>query len=180
MIVQVSPSLNIFSFYSYNYGGDPAILKPGLRVVVPVGNRLTVGWITETYSDYKGRVKDIIAVVRDDYAPGSGFMSFISAVSHLYFVSVGSLLDASLSPKKKPMGALYFKNSENQGKVEKLNRYSAAELQRLAKTGTIQCFQVSVTVMSHRVTLSDHSSYSLSLSAAPKRVKQANTRLPLT
>jgi primosomal protein N' len=140
MLVQVSPSLNIFSSLSYNYRGDPAMLKPGVRVVVPVGNRLTAGWITETYSHYKGRVKDIIAVVRDDYAPGSQFMAFVRAVSHLYFVSMGVLLDYSLPPKKKPITGLYFENLENQGKVEKLNRYSAAELLRLAKNGTIRCF----------------------------------------
>lgn len=140
MIVQVSPSLNIFSTLAYNYRGDPANLKPGVRVVVPVGNRLTGGWITETYSHYKGRVKDIIAVVRDDYTPGRQFMAFVRAVSHLYFVSMGNLLDYSLPPKKKSITGLYFENRENQGKVEKLNRYSAAELQRLAKNGTIPCF----------------------------------------
>jgi primosomal protein N' len=140
MIVQVSPSLNIFSSLSYNYRGDPALLKPGVRVVVPLGNRFFTGWITETHSQYKGRVKDIIAVVRDDYAPGSQFMAFVRAVSHLYFASMGSLLDYSLPPKKKSITGLYFENPENQGKVEKLNRYSAAELQRLAKEGTIQCF----------------------------------------
>ena len=118
--MQVSPSLNIFSTLSYNYRGDPAILKPGVRVVVPVGNRLTTGWIIETSSHYQGRVKDIIAVVRDDYAPGSQFMAFVRAVSHLYFASMGSLLDYSLPPKKKPITGLYFENRENQEKVEKL------------------------------------------------------------
>jgi primosomal protein N' len=140
MIVQVSPSLNIFEPLSYNYRGDPALLKPGVRVVVPLGNRFFTGWITETHSQYKGRVKDIIAVVRDDYTPGSQFMAFVRAVSHLYFASMGSLLDYSLPPGKKQITALYFENRENQEKVEKLNRYSAAELQRLAKDGTIECF----------------------------------------
>jgi primosomal protein N' len=140
MIVQVSPSLNIFEPLSYHYRGEPELIKPGVRVVVPVGNRLTAGWITETFSHYQGRVKDIIAVIRDDYTPGSQFMAFVRAVSHLYFVSMGSLLDYSLPPGKKPITALYFENRENQGKVEKLNRYSAAELERLAKDGAIQCF----------------------------------------
>jgi len=126
------------------------MLKPGVRVVVPVGNRLTAGWITETSSHYKGRVKDIIAVVRDDYAPASQFMAFVRAVSHLYFVSMGGLLDYSLPPKKKPITALYFENRENQGKVEKLNRYSTAELQRLAKNGTILCFYKADPALQHQ------------------------------
>lgn len=140
MIVQVSLSLNIFESLSYNYSGDPGLLKPGVRAVVPLGNRFFTGWITGTHSQYKGRVKDIIAVVRDDYAPGSQFMAFVEAVSHLYFASMGSLLDYALPPGKKQITALYFENRENQDKVERLNRYSAAELQRLAKNGTIQCF----------------------------------------
>jgi primosomal protein N' len=150
MIVQVSPCLNIFSTFSYNYSGDPALLKPGVRVVVPVGNRLTAGWIVETSSHYKGRVKDIIGVIRDDYRPGCQFMAFIRAVSHLYFASMGSLLDYSLPPKKKSITGLYFKNRENQGKEEKLKRYSTAELQRFAKNGTISCFFKADPVLQHQ------------------------------
>lgn len=126
------------------------MLKPGVRVVIPIGTRLTVGWITETSSHYKGRVKDIIAVVREHYAPGRQFMAFVRAVSHLYFVSMGSLLDYSLPPKKKSITGLYFENRENQGKEEKLNRYSAAELQRLAKNGTITCFYKTGLTLQHQ------------------------------
>jgi primosomal protein N' len=139
VLVQVSPSLNIFDTLTYNYTGEPAFLKPGLRVVVPVGNRLTTGWITDTRSQYKGRVKDIIAVIRDDYAPGSGFLAFVNAISNLYFTSMGTLLDASLPPKKKSIGSLYFENKES-GKIEKLNKYSFNELQQLSGGRAIQCF----------------------------------------
>jgi primosomal protein N' len=139
MLVQVSLSLNIFDDLTYNYTGEPAFLKPGLRVVVPLGNRLTMGWITDTRSQYRGRVKDIIAVIGDDYVPDGRFMAFLSAVSNLYFTSLGTLLDGSLPPAKKSIGSLYFENKET-GKIEKLNKYSFNELQQLSKGGAIPCF----------------------------------------
>jgi primosomal protein N' len=139
VLVQVSPSLNIFDTLTYNYTGEPAFLKPGLRVVVPVGSRLTTGWITDTRSQYRGRVKDIIAVIGDDYVPDGRFMAFVNAVSNLYFTSMGTLLDASLPPKKKSIGGLYFENKES-GKIEKLNKYSFNELRQLSGGRAIPCF----------------------------------------
>jgi primosomal protein N' len=139
MHVQVSLSLNIFDDLTYNYTGDPAFLKSGLRVVVPVGNRLTTGWITNTRSRYKGRVKDIIAVIRENYMPSSRFTAFVNAISNLYFTSIGMLLDASLPPQKKSIGSLFFENMES-GKIEKLNKYSFSELQRLSGGHAIPCF----------------------------------------
>ncbi|MCP5107951.1 MAG: hypothetical protein GY950_31470 [bacterium] len=140
MIVQVSPSLNIFGPLSYNYNGDPSLLKPGVRVVIPVANRLTTGWVTETHSDYKGRVKDIAAIVRDEYLPDQRFMEFIKAIAGIYFTSVGSLLDSVLPPAKKNIATLYFENITKEGKIEKLNKYSLKEFQHLAEPGVIECF----------------------------------------
>jgi primosomal protein N' len=139
MHIQVSPSLNLFDTLTYNYTGDPAFLKPGVRVVVPVWNRLTVGWVMDTGTQYKGRVKDIAAVVRDDYTPDSRFMAFLRAVADLYFVSVGMLLDAALPPAKKSMGTLFFENKET-GKTEKLSKYSFKDLQRLSAGCAVPCF----------------------------------------
>ncbi len=140
MPVQVSPSLNIFESLTYGFNGDPESLKPGTRVVIPIGTRITTGWVTDTRSQYKGRVKNILAVVRDDYLPDGRFMEFIDAVSGTYFTSVGSLLDSSLSPKKKPMGSLYFENNEKEGKIEKLNKYSLKEIGGFSKAGPLECF----------------------------------------
>ena len=140
MLVQVSSSLNIFDSLTYRYQGDPALLRPGLRVVVPLGNRLTGAWVTEPYSQYRGRVKDIVAVVRDEYVPDSRFMAFVAEVSHLYFVSVGSLLEASLPPQKKSINSLYFENPDKEGKAEKLARYPLSRVQQLSANGVVECF----------------------------------------
>lgn len=140
MPVQVSPSLNIFESLTYGYTGDPELPAPGVRVVIPVGKRITGGWVTGTHSDYKGRVKNILAVVRDDYLPDSRYMAFIDAVSGIYFTSVGTLLDASLPPNRKNIGSLYFENPRNEGKVERLNKYSLTDLEAFSKTGALHCF----------------------------------------
>ncbi|MCX6578691.1 MAG: hypothetical protein NT166_00735 [Candidatus Aminicenantes bacterium] len=140
MIIQVSPSLNIFETLSYHYTGDPALLKPGLRVVIPLGNRITAGWVIDTHSHYKGKVKDILGVIRDGYLPDKHFLAFVKAVSGVYFTSVGMLLDAALPPSQKPISAIYFENKEKEGKVEKLHRYSLDELQRLSSAGAIEGF----------------------------------------
>jgi primosomal protein N' len=140
MIIQVSPSLNIFETLSYHYTGDPALLKPGLRVVIPLANRITTGWVTDTHSHYKGKVKDILGVVKDGYLPDKHFLAFVKAVSGIYFTSMGMLLDAALSPSQKPITSLYFENKEKQGKIEKLSHYSIDELQRLSTDGAIETF----------------------------------------
>ena len=139
-MVQVSSSLNIFDSLTYHYRGDPALLAPGLRVVVPLGNRLTSGWVTEPDSQYKGRVKDILAVVRDDYVPDSRFMAFAGAVANLYFVSLGSLLEVSLPPRKKSVNSLYFENRDKGGKVEKLAQYPLSRVQQLSAGGAVEAF----------------------------------------
>ncbi|HEX3073535.1 MAG TPA: hypothetical protein VHP30_07980, partial [Ignavibacteriales bacterium] len=140
MIVQVSPSLNIFETLSYRYTGEHALLKPGLRVIIPLGKHITPGWVIDTHSHFKGKVKDIIGVVRDEYLPGKQYLAFVKAVSGIYFTSVGSLLDAALPPSRKPISAIYFENKEKDGKVEKLNIYSYEELQRMSSAGAIDVF----------------------------------------
>lgn len=139
-IVQVSVSLNIFDSLSYGYTGAPDILRPGLRVVVPVGNRLTHGWVTDTESGYKGRVKNILAVIKDAYSPDETFLNFAHAVSRLYFTSVGTLLDATLPPNRKNISGLYFENPTADGKLEKLNKHSFSDILKLSKDHAIEAF----------------------------------------
>ncbi|MCP4216603.1 MAG: hypothetical protein GY765_18270, partial [bacterium] len=137
--VSVSVSLNIFELLTYNYTGPMDKLKPGLRVVLPVANRLTTGWIVKTNSNYKGRVKNILAIVKDGFMPGKQFMNFADAVSGVYFTSMGTLLDSALSPKKKSVASIYFKNPRN-GKAEKLSAFSVAKLQKIAGKGVLRAF----------------------------------------
>jgi primosomal protein N' len=135
--VQVSTSLKIFESLTYGYHGDPSALKVGTRVMVPVGSRLTHGWIVGTESQYKGRVKNIVGVIECKYVPEQRTMDFVSAVSRLYFTSMGTLLDASLSPKLKSSANLYF---ENEGKPVKMKNVSLTQLQALAKKEPIEFY----------------------------------------
>lgn len=140
MIIQVSPSVNIFDTLSYHYTGEHSLLKPGLRVIIPLGNRITCGWVTDTHSHFKGKVKDIIGVIQDGYSPSKQYLSFANAVSGIYFTSVGLLLDAALPPSQKSISSIYFENKEKKGKVERLNKYSYADLQQMSSVGAIECF----------------------------------------
>jgi primosomal protein N' len=140
MPVQVSPSLNIFESLTYSYNGDPALLVPGTRVIIPVGKRVTGGWVTGTHSDYRGRVKNILAVVRDRYLPDNRYMGFINAVSGVYFTSVGTLLDASLPPGRKNIGSLYLEDPGNPEKIERMNKYSLTDLEAFSRSGALYCF----------------------------------------
>ncbi len=138
--VLVSLSINLFEPLSYNYPGDPSGVYPGLRVAVPVGNRLTTGWVVDTQSQYEGKTKDIIAAVRDVYLPGEAYLSFGRAVSFLYLTSLGSLLDSHLPPSQKSLNTLYFFPHGSEEKAEKLSKYSLPELRKMMKDNVIDCF----------------------------------------
>ncbi len=140
MIVQVSPSLNIFDTLSYGYSGDRALLAPGVRVLIPLANRVVTGWVTDTESDYKGRVKNILGIVRDEFLPSSGYMDFVQAVSRVYFTSVGTLLDSAMPPKKKGIANLLLDEVDAKGKHIKVKPLSLAELQEKAGKGVFECF----------------------------------------
>jgi|GEM_PF-705826 len=137
--VHVSLSLNFFNPLTYRYTADPASLQPGIRVVVPLANRFTTGWITQSHSDYDGKVKPIIAVIEDSFLPDSKWLDFLTAVSQLYFVSIGTLLDATLPPSRKNISNLYFINPST-GKTGKLIKHSFTELVNLSNAHPAACF----------------------------------------
>ncbi|MGE5342919.1 MAG: hypothetical protein ACM3SY_15705 [Candidatus Omnitrophota bacterium] len=137
MLVSVSVSLNIFGPLTYRFESDSHTLRPGNRVVVPLGSQLVTGWVIDTNSSYKGRVKNIIGVIKDDYTPDQRFLNFVHAASTLYLTSSGMLLDASLSPKTKSINNFCF---EWEGNVEKFKDYSPAELLPLSKKGPLTFF----------------------------------------
>ncbi|MCP5050366.1 MAG: hypothetical protein GY940_24595 [bacterium] len=137
ILVSVSVSLNIFGSLTYRYTGDPDHLNVGQRVVVPLMNRLTTGWVMEKGVQYKGRVKGVMGVIDDGYIPDESFMAFAEAVSGVYFASAGSVLDSSLSPKRKSMTTLCFETSEG---IKKLKDHSFKEIQQLSKEGVLTFF----------------------------------------
>ena len=137
MLVKVSISLNIFESLTYSYSGEKDSIKPGQRVVVPLGNRLTTGWVNQVDVTYKGRVKPIIGLIREPYFPHPMFLEYVNALSLLYLTSAGMLLDSSLSPKNKSITSLCF---EKDGKIEKLKSYPLAELLAISKEKPIEFF----------------------------------------
>jgi primosomal protein N' (replication factor Y) len=137
MLVRVSVSWNIFDSLTYRYNGDPGELQVGRRVVVPIVNRLTTGWVMEKDSVYKGRVKPVIGVVADDFIPPASFLSFAEAVSGVYFTSAGMVLDASVSPKRKSITNVVFRRD---GDVRKLKDVAFKELLELANKETLSFY----------------------------------------
>lgn len=146
MLVQVSPSVNIFEPLTYDYPGNEGDIQPGKRVIIPMGTRIISGWIVDTHSTYTGKVKNIIGVVQDDYTPGKNYLDFARAVSGVYFTSPGMVLDASLSPKRKSLNNIYFfppgaaeADRETNSKPEKLVKY-VKKIPELTRDGPIDFF----------------------------------------
>ncbi len=139
LLITVSPSVNIFEPLTYGYHGNPDDIQPGSRVIVPLGNRVVTGWIMESRPEtlYRGKVKNVIGIIADHYVPDTSFMDFCRSAAELYFVSPAILLDYALSPKRKPLKAIYF---EKDGETVGLHRFSLPELQAWSKKTPIQFF----------------------------------------
>ena len=129
MLVRVALSANIPEPLTYRFPGSPTEVQNGLRVVVPLGKRITSGWIVGIDSQYAGPAKAIVGVIRDRYIPDSGYLEFIREAAGIHFISMGLLLDHSLSPKRKPIQSLSF---ESGGKSRKLKDTTAHELIRMS------------------------------------------------
>lgn len=156
MLIRVSPSLNIFELLTYNYNGKEEDIKPGQRVIIPLGNRIIPGWVISKGSAYSGRVKNIYGIVKDEYLPDKPYLDFARAVSEVYFTSIGLLLDASLSPKRKPLSNIYFFPGENEGqgekeKAEKLSKY-LKEPHKLAQYEPIEFFYKNIPPLNPEIT----------------------------
>ncbi len=137
VLVKVSLSYTIFEPLTYRFDGEPEMVQPGQRVVVPLMNRLATGWVMAVDSQYTGRVKSIVGVMDDGYIPAPHFMEFADAVSAIYFTSAGSLLDSSVSPKSKALSAFSFEGEKG---IEKYKNQPLKVLQPLAKRGPLRFF----------------------------------------
>ncbi|MEN8153860.1 MAG: hypothetical protein ABFR75_07530 [Acidobacteriota bacterium] len=101
MIIEVSLSLGLFDTFAYEFKGDPEEIYPGLRVIVPLWNRITTGWVINCSSSYKGKVKPVLGIIRDNYLPDDKLLKFAEKISRTFFVSMGKILDNSLSPQRR-------------------------------------------------------------------------------
>lgn len=138
MLVAVSPSVNIFEPLTYRYHGNPSDIKPGSRVIIPLGNRVVTGWVVASgvQSQFQGRIKNVIGRISDDYVPESRFMDFCLSIANLYFVSTAVLLDYSLSPKRKNLKNIFF---DQAGESLSLGQLGLKELASFSKKDPI-CF----------------------------------------
>lgn len=137
MIIEVSLSLGLFDTFAYEFKGDPDEIYPGLRVVVPLWNRIATGWVIKCRSDYKGKVKPVLGVIRDDYLPGDSFLSFAEKVSETFFLSTGKILDNSLSPRRRSVKNICVKVD---GKAVSIEKFTLTKFTDISKGVPVELF----------------------------------------
>jgi primosomal protein N' len=129
MRVQVALSLNIFEALTYEWKGDPGDIRPGTRVVVPVGNRMSTGWIIEIGSGFRSKTKPVYGIVKGPLVIDDCFLHYTYRISMSYFCSQGVVLDYSLPPHGKSVQNLWV---EIGGDTQRVSRLTQRELQRAA------------------------------------------------
>jgi primosomal protein N' len=97
----VSLSLGIVRDFTYEFRGDLQSIRPGCRVLVPLGMKAFFGWVTSLNSAYNGRVKPVLALVKDGFSIPDDFLEFSKLVAADHFISTAAVLDAALPPKQK-------------------------------------------------------------------------------
>lgn len=137
MIVRVALSCNIAEPLSYQWTGPQAEAWIGRRVVVPLANRLESGWIVDHDPAYRGRVKPVLGVITSGFRPSAGEMELARRVAEHDFVSMGAVLDHTLSPKQKSLKSYAFLRD---GKAVKIAALTPAELQQAAAAGPLPLF----------------------------------------
>lgn len=140
MLVLVAPSWNIPEPLTYHFAGPEADIEPGQRVIIPLANQVTSAWVIDRHSDYQGKVKSIIGVVKNDFHPDSRYLAFARSLNDIYFVSMGMILESHLSPKRKSLNNLYFSRPENGGKSEKFSTYNLASRQQTSREAPLEFF----------------------------------------
>ncbi len=137
MKISVSLSYNLFEPLTYRADAAAPALRVGARVLVPLGKRLALGWVTDLDSPYAGRLKSIIGVIEDPYYPDAAVMEMARQTAAAYFTSAGSVLDHCLPPSQKNVKKLRF---ELEGRERKLAEFAPAELERLAAAAPLRFY----------------------------------------
>ncbi|MEI6614139.1 MAG: hypothetical protein WCL37_04515, partial [Chrysiogenales bacterium] len=106
MKISVSLSCNIFEPLTYQTGSAACGLKVGMRVLVPLGNRIVSGWVLELDSPYKGRLKNIIGIIDDPFCPDEKFLEFARQSAVAYVAAVGIVLDHAQPADKRNLKKL--------------------------------------------------------------------------
>ncbi len=137
MKVVVALSLNIFEKFTYEFTGKPEDIFIGIRVIVPVGHIIRSGWIISLESDYTGRTRKIIGIIKSNWKPTKSTLDFIRNISELYLMSEGTLLDYCLLPGHKSLKDIYL---DFEGKLKSISKFSLKEILDLSKLTPV-CFE---------------------------------------
>jgi primosomal protein N' len=135
--ISVSLSYNIFEPLTYHFPTGGSELKVGMRVLVPLGNRIVSGWVLDLESPFKGRLKNIVGFIDDPFCPDKEFLAFARQSAVAYFSSVGAVLDHALPASKKNLKKLCL---ELDGKVQKIGEFSPKQLEKMAAATTPRFF----------------------------------------
>lgn len=131
MKISVSLSVHLPEPLTYR-APDDAGIGLGTRVVVPLGRRAVVGWVTGLDSPYPGRLKSVLAAIDDPFVPGPDLLEFARLAAAAYFTSAGILLDHALPPSQKGMRNLLPPGADG---GRRRPAPGLAELERLAADG---------------------------------------------
>jgi primosomal protein N' len=135
--ISVSLSYNIYEPLTYHSPAGGSELKVGMRVLVPLGNRIVSGWVLDLESSFKGRLKNIVGFIEDPFCPGEEFLAFARQSAVAYFSSVGAVLDHALPASKKNLKKLCL---ELDGKVLKIDEFSPKQLEKMAAATVLRFF----------------------------------------
>ena len=137
MKISVALSYNIFEPLTYGCEDATPGLKAGMRVLVPLGKRIALGWVMDLDSPYRGRLKNIIGFIDDPFRPDPVFLEFARQTAAAYFTSAGSVLDHGLPPSQKNSKNLRL---EVDGKPRKMSEFEPGRLEKLSAAGPLRFF----------------------------------------
>jgi primosomal protein N' len=120
---------------TYEFHGAAEAVRPGTRVVVPLGRTFSGGWVLDDDPGYLGPARPLIGVV-DGEPPAPSFFAYIRSLADRFLLSPGLLLDMALPPIRKPVKNLKV---ELPGEKERrLGDIPVAELGQLSRDAPLR------------------------------------------
>ncbi len=137
MKISISLSYNILEPLTYHVKTAVPSLKTGMRVLVPLANRIVSGWVMDLDSPYPGSLKNIVGIIDDPFCPDESFIAFARQVAVAYFTSAGVILDHSLPASKKNLKNLCL---ELNGQTSKMSDFTPEQLKKMAAKMPVRFF----------------------------------------
>lgn len=136
MKISVSLSYRLSEPLTYRAPDDLQI-RLGARVLVPLGRRHALGWVTGLDSPYAGRLKGILGIIDDPFLPGADLLEFARLAAAAYFTSAGIFLDHGLPASQKSPKNLRLRDTH--GEI-RLSGLALAEIERRAGDGPLRLY----------------------------------------